>query len=203
MAFFDFPYNGAVLGILRLINDVRQIFTDHRFVGRNDIDIEFINLIEFVFFRLGRTGHAGQLIVHTEIVLEGNRRQGLAFALDLDIFLGFDGLMQAIAVTAAKHEAAREFIDDDDFAILYDVILVAVHHEARPQGLDDEMVQIEVIVIEHVADAQASFLPWQHPIGRSNGLLLFIHNVVIFGEGLDDCLPTYSTGPSIFHPGRK
>ena len=186
VALLDFPDDGAVLGVLRLVDDVRQIAADSRFVGRDDVDVEFIDLVEFVFFRLGRTGHAGQLVVHTEVVLEGNRSQGLAFALDLDVFLGFDGLMQAIAVTAAEHEAACEFIDDDDFAVLDDVILIAVHHEARPQGLDDEVVQIEVVVVEHVADAQHLFNFGNTRVGRRDGLLFFVHRVVVFGEGLDD-----------------
>ena len=107
MALLDFPDDGAVLGVFRLVDDIWQVLTDGWLVSRDDVDIELINLIEFVFFRLGRTSHAGQLIVHAEVVLEGNRSQGLAFALDFDVFLRFDGLMEAIAVTAAEHGRYR------------------------------------------------------------------------------------------------
>ena len=186
MALDDFPHDSTVLGVLGLVDDVGQVLTDGRFIGRNDVDVELINLIEFVFFRLSRTGHAGQLVVHTEVVLEGNRSQSLAFALDLDGFLSFNGLMQAIAVTAAEHETARKFVDDDDFAVFNDVVLVAVHHEASPQGLDDQVVQIEVFVVEHVADAEHLFDFGDTGIGRGDGLLLFIHRVVFFIEVLDD-----------------
>ena len=186
VALLDFPDDGAVLGVLRLVDDVRQILTDSRLIGRDDVNVELVDLVKFVFFRLSRTSHAGQFLVHTEVVLEGNRSQGLAFALDLDVFLGFNGLMETIAVTAAEHEAPGKFVDDDDFTVLDDVILVAVHHEARPQGLDDQVVQVEVFVVEHVADAQHLFDFGNARIGRRNGLLLFVHRVVVLGEGLDD-----------------
>ena len=35
-----------------------------------------------------------ELLVHAEIVLEGDRREGLILGLDLDVFLGLDGLMK-------------------------------------------------------------------------------------------------------------
>ena len=61
-----------------------------------------------------------------------------------------------------------------------------MHHEARPQGLDDQVVQVEVVVIEHVADAQHLFDFSNARIGRRNGLLFFVHRVVVLREGLDD-----------------
>jgi hypothetical protein len=51
---------------------------------------------------------------------DGGERLGLAF--DLDAFLGFDGLVQAIAPPAAGHQAAGVFVDDDDLVVLDDVL---------------------------------------------------------------------------------
>ena len=94
--------------------------------------------------------------------------------------------METIAVTAAKHETARKFIDNDDFAILDDVILIAVHHEFGTQCLNDEMVQVQVFAIEHVANAEHLFDFSYAGIGRRNGLLLFIHGIIISRKMLDD-----------------
>ena len=47
------------------------------------------------------------------------RGEGLVLALDFDVFLGFDGLMEPIAPAAAGHQAAGELIDDDDLAFLH------------------------------------------------------------------------------------
>ena len=61
-----------------------------------------------------------------------------------------------------------------------------MHHEPGTQGLNDQMVQVKVFIIEHVADAQHLFDLGNARISRGNGLLLFIHDIVVFGEGLDD-----------------
>ncbi len=42
---------------------------------------------------IGGTCHAGQLVVHTEIVLKGDGSQGLVLAFDLDPFFGLHRLM--------------------------------------------------------------------------------------------------------------
>ena len=38
----------------------------------------------------------------------------LAFALNGHMLLGFNRLMQTVGVAAANHQAAREFVNDDD-----------------------------------------------------------------------------------------
>ncbi len=58
-----------------------------------------------------------ELLVELEEILQRDRGQRLRFFLDLDAVagvLGLDGLMQAVGPLPANHEAAREFVDDDD-----------------------------------------------------------------------------------------
>ena len=57
--------------------------------------------------------------------------------VDLDALLGLDGLMQTLVIAAAVHEAAGEFVDDDDLAVLDDVVDVALHDAAGLHGLID------------------------------------------------------------------
>ena len=129
VSFLHFTDYGTVLGVLCFINDIGKVFADRRPVRRNDIDIELVNFIEFIFFRLCRTGHTGQFLIHTEIILEGNRCQGLAFTLDLDVFLRLNRLMQSVAVTAAEHEPARKFIDNNYFSVFDNIIFITMHHK--------------------------------------------------------------------------
>ena len=86
-------------------------------VGGDHDDFQLVNLLEFGRFGFRRTGHAGQLLVHAEIVLEGDGGERLILALDLDAFLGFHGLVQAVAPAAARHQASGELVDDDDFGL--------------------------------------------------------------------------------------
>ena len=125
LEFLDFFGGVAELLVFGAVDDVLILLADHRPVGGNHGDVELVDLLELGGFGFGGTGHAGQLLVHAEVVLEGDGGEGLILALDLDAFLGFHGLVQTIAPAAAGHQAAGEFVDDDDFAVFHHVILVA------------------------------------------------------------------------------
>src|SRR6266581_233319 len=62
--------------------------------GRADHDFEPVDFLEFVGLGVGRAGHARELAVHAEVVLEGDRGERLVLALDLDVFLRLDRLVQ-------------------------------------------------------------------------------------------------------------
>jgi hypothetical protein len=86
-----------------------------------------VDVAEFLCFGRGRAGHAGQLVVHAEIVLEGDRGQGLVFRLDLaHAFLGLERLVLTFGEAPARHHAAGELVDDDNLVIADDVVLVAL-----------------------------------------------------------------------------
>src|SRR5579871_3587406 len=82
-----------VFFLLRPIDNVGILNPEHLPVGGNYHDLEFVDLIELRSFRFGGAGHSAQLLVHTEVVLEGNGGQRLVFELDLDALLGFNCLM--------------------------------------------------------------------------------------------------------------
>ena len=105
-----------------------------RIIGRlvgNHRDFQLVDLLELRRFGFRRTGHAGQLLVHAEVVLEGDGGERLILALDLDAFLGFDRLVQTVAPAAARHQAAGELVDDDDLAVLDHVFVVALVEHVR------------------------------------------------------------------------
>ena len=85
-----------VLFLRGFVHLILTILTGARTIRRNHHGFEVVDFLEFVGFSIGSTGHAGELAVHTEIVLESDRSQCLVLVLDLDLFLGFDGLMQTI-----------------------------------------------------------------------------------------------------------
>ena len=91
--------------------------------------------MELLGLGVGGAGHAGQLLVHAEVVLEGDRGQGLVLVLDLDAFLGLDRLVQAVGPAAARHEAAGELIDDEHLAFLDHVIHVPLEQGMGAQRL--------------------------------------------------------------------
>ena len=71
-------------------------------------------------------------MVEAEIILNRDRGERLRLALDLDAFLGFDRLMQTVAPAAARHQAARVLVHDDDLVVLHDVLHVLLVKANRP-----------------------------------------------------------------------
>lgn len=106
-AFLDVGNDRRVLFVRRLEDQVVHVLAHHGAMRRNDDGFQTVDLVEFVGFGIGRTGHAGQLAVHAEVVLEGDRGQRLVLGLDGDAFLGFDGLVQTIRPAATGHQATR------------------------------------------------------------------------------------------------
>ncbi len=117
--------DGARLVGERAVDLVVGVLAGNRHVGRDLDHFEPVDLAEFGRLGHRRAGHAGQLGIHAEEVLEGDRGQRLVLALDLDLFLGLERLVQALGIAPAGHHAAGELVDDDDLAVLDDVVDVA------------------------------------------------------------------------------
>jgi hypothetical protein len=94
-------------------------------------------VLELLLLGEGGAGHAGELVVQAEVVLEGDGGERLVLAADVHVLLGLDGLVQALGVAAAEHEAAGELVDDDDLAVLDHVVDIALHDAVGLDGLID------------------------------------------------------------------
>ena len=155
----EFLGDRVELLLLRLEDDVGLVVAKQRPMGRDQGHVEVVDLREL--FRLGvrRTGHAAELVVHAEIVLEGDRREGLALAPDLDAFLRFDRLMQTVRPASPRHEATRVLVDDHDFlravvAHAHDVVDVEALQRVRHQRLLQRMQHGQHLRVVEVVDPQ-------------------------------------------------
>ena len=153
-------------------------------VGRDDHDVELVDLVELLGFGVGRAGHAGELAVLAEVVLERDRRERLVLALDLDLLLGLDRLVQPVAPAAPGHQAAGELVDDDDLAVLDHVIDVELEQRVRAQRLLDVVEQGHVRRVVEPAGPRRQpmaehLLGLRHPGFRQrDGLVLLVDEVV-------------------------
>ena len=71
-----------VLLVLRAVHRVRVLDAAKRLISGNYQHIKFVNLVELCRLGLSRSGHAGQLFIHAEVVLERDSRECLVFLLD-------------------------------------------------------------------------------------------------------------------------
>ena len=98
-----------------------------------------------------RAGHAGELLVHAEIVLERDRGQRLVFRLDRLMLLGLERLVQPFRIAPARHHAAGELVDDHHLAVADDVVLVALEQLMGAQRLIDVVDDGDVLdVVERI-----------------------------------------------------
>ena len=112
-------------------NEVVLVLSDHRQIGWDHHRLQMVDLLKLEGLGIRRAGHAGEFGVHAEIILKRDRRQRLILALDGHPFLGFDGLMKPVGPAAPGHEPSGEFVDDDDFAVLNYIVLIAVKKRMR------------------------------------------------------------------------
>ena len=143
----------AELGIFAPIDEVGPVVPDHRPIGGNRHDFELVDLVELLRLGHRRAGHAGELVVQAEVVLEGDRGEGHRLALDAEAFLRLDGLVESLAPASTGHLATRELVDDDDLAVLDDVVAVPLVESMGPERLLEVAGQAGV-GIEQVVDSE-------------------------------------------------
>ena len=170
------------LVLLREVHEVRVVLADHRLVGRDHHHLQAVDLHELGRFRIRRAGHARELLVEAEVVLEGDRGDGLVLLAHPHAFLRFDRLVQAVGPAPARHRAAGELIDDDHFAVAHDVLDVALVERMRAQRGVQVMHQADVRgVVEALALAQQAGLGHQ----LLDVLVAFLGDVDLLGLLLD------------------
>ena len=188
----DVVDDGGVLLPLGAVDEIGLLDADKLAVGRHRKDVELVDLGELGGLGLGRPGHAGQLVVLAEVVLEGDRGQGLVLALDLDLFLGLHRLVQPVAPAAAGHEAPGELVDDHHLAILDHVVDVALEEAVGAQRLVDVVQQRHVGRVVQTAWLQTmlqQLLAERHAaLGQRDGLVLLVLEEV---AGLLELFPPF------------
>ncbi len=141
----------------RAEHQIVLVLADHRHVGRDHDRLEVVDLLELERLGVRRAGHAGELVVHAEVILERDRRQRLVLALDRHAFLRLDRLVQAVRPAAARHQPSGELVDDDHLAVLHDVVLVAMVERMRAQRRIQVVHQRDVVrVVEAGSGRQQS-----------------------------------------------
>ena len=148
----DLVEDGADLLALGPEDHVGEVVPGQGPVGRDRDHVQAVDLVELGRLGHGRAGHARQLLVQLEEVLQGDRGQRLVLFLDLDPLLGLDGLVQPVGPLAADHQPAGELVDDHHLAVgLNHVIAVAA---------------VEVMGLERIVDQVGPF----HVAGRVEAL---------------------------------
>ena len=147
VALDDVVDHGRVLLGARREDEVVLVDAHHGHVGRDLHDVERVDGAELVFFGLGRAGHAGELVVEAEVVLQGDRGERLVLFADRHVLFGLDRLMEALGVAPSVEDAAGELVDDQHLAVFDDVLVVVVVERLGAQRLHELVDQGAVDVL--------------------------------------------------------
>lgn len=188
---------------LGAVDQVGLVLADHRPVGRDRDDTELVDLVELGGLGHRRTGHAAEAglflavvvvaLVQAEEVLEGDRGEGLVLVLDVHPFLRLDRLVHALVVAAAGEDTAGVLVDDHDFAVHDDVVLVLLEELLRLDGVVQVAHQRRVHRLVEVVDAQPVLDLGDTGLVDGDGALLLVDLVV---AGLLDALEGLPPRPS-------
>ena len=58
--------------------------------------------------------------------------------------------MKSLTVTSAHHNSSGEFVDNQNFAVGYDIITVTLHHIVRLERLLNMVIQLGVFYVRKV-----------------------------------------------------
>ncbi len=179
-------HDGGELFLLGAEDQVVLVFADHRLVGRNRQHAQLVGAHEFGGFGLCGTGHARQLVVHAEVVLQRDGGEGLVLGLDLDAFLRLDGLVQSLVVAAARQDTAGVLVDDEHLAAGHDVVAVAQEQFLGLDGVVQVADQGGVARFIEVVDAEIVLHLGDARIEDADDLLLLVDLVVLVAVELRD-----------------
>ena len=174
----DLVDDGLVLADVAAVDHIRPVLTDDRLVGGDLDDVKLVDRGKLLGFGHGRAGHAGELVIEAEIVLESDGGEGLVLLLNVDVLLGLDGLVEALGIAAAQHQAAGELIDDDDLAVLDDIVDVALHDAVGTQGLIDMVAERGVFHVGQVLQPESPLRLRDTAGGEGRGARLLIDDIV-------------------------
>ncbi len=158
-----------------------------RHVGRDYDHVQAVDLFEFKGFGIGCTGHAGELVINTEVILESGTGQGLAFGLDANAFFGFDGLVVTLTPATTRHGTTGVFVNDDDLVTLHDVLHIFLEDDVRTHRGVNVVEQhqvaggIQAVAFgQHTHFCQDAFDALHAGFGELDRTLLLIKDVIAF-----------------------
>ncbi len=151
-------------------------------VGWNRDDAQLVDLIKLGCLGHGSTRHARQLVVHAEVVLKRHRGKCLVFVADFHAFLGLNGLMHPVVVSTPREDSTSVLINNQNFPIHHDIVLVALEEFLRFDRVVDETDERRIRRLVQVGDSEPRLGLRDAGLQDAHGALLFVDLVVLVAD---------------------
>jgi hypothetical protein len=174
----DLVNDRVELGLLVGEHDVGVIAPDRLAMGRDDDDVEPVELGELVGGVLGRARHAAQPGIEPQKVLERNRTENATLRLQLEPFLGLQRGLQAVRPVAILDDPAGELIDESDLPVAQDVVDVAPQERRSVESTVQFRQRDQVFGGKQIAAAQEPLGVFASAVGEVDGTAVVVDLVV-------------------------
>ena len=186
----NFLYDGVPFVAFVKVYLVILVLACYRLVGRNCNNVKVVNLCKFNSFGCGSTGHTGKLLVHAEVVLEGNRCKCAVPLGNLKMLLSLNRLVQTVTVAPSLKNAACKFIYNLNLVVLYNIVNVCVVEDVGPYSLGKVVHVLKVLLVKNSGAAFDKAVGEQNVVdlvhtlvGKRNALGLLVYLVVALKSG--------------------
>ena len=178
VALLDVLDDRVELRFLRLEDEVVLVVARDRHVGRDLDDVQAVDLDELLLLRLRRAGHAGELLVEAEVVLERDRRERDVLLLDRT---------PSFASTAwcrPSDQRRPSMIRPVNSSTILtspswiDVVDVALVERLRLERLGQVVDELDVARVVEVVDLERALDLLDRALARRDGLVLLVEEVV-------------------------
>ena len=147
------------------VDKIGFIHANHWAVRWNRCHVKAVDLAELFRLCHCRTRHSGELLVETEVILEGDRGHRDRFTLDAEPLFRLNRLVESFGPAAAWHLASREFVHDDNLTVLNDVVTVALEEcvcaKCRLKVSGHQWVAaVEVLYAERLLNLRDTLFCW-------------------------------------------
>ena len=163
---------------LGLVDEVGLVEADHGAVRGDLHDLEPVGVRELTGLGVRGTGHAGELLVELEVVLQRDGGEGLVLLLDPYALLGLHRLVQAVGPAATLEDATGELVDDLHLAVGHHVVDVALEELLALQRRGELVDEVLVHVLVEVVDAERLLHPVDALLGGDDRALRLVDLVV-------------------------
>jgi hypothetical protein len=134
-----------------------MIHTNHRPIRRNHLDFQIVDFPEFAGLSRRGSRHPAGHGIESDEILQRNRTENPALFFWCDTFFCFDCGVKASGPAAILNDAAFEFVDGFNGAILHQIVDVAPEQGMRVDGVLDGSMKLEVLRIEKIAAVKRGF----------------------------------------------
>ncbi len=164
---FDFLNHSLVFLACGLIHTVIHILAGYRAVGGNLYNVELVDVPELTCLGRCCTSHTCQLVIHTEVVLQGDGGKSLCCSLHFNVFLSLHSLMQSVAPAAAFHDTSSLLVNNFHLAVNHHILIVLVEHGVCLEQLLQGMytLALHAVVVEQLILAVHTLLVRKFCVG--------------------------------------